>query len=283
MADVFNKNPSAFVNMNDLFPVLNDKIGLTSTQWQKAIENTYYLYNHLGLADVNVGSVETIFTTPGTLANVEVSHREIDVDGKTIDYFDYTFYIPSPKIETSLTTEIVSSPDEIGMTLEQQPIYGEGDKKDIIVGYKFLFNSKIAKQDTALQQVESLPAPTNALAGVFYQYIGETNNKYENGHIYKCVGYYPPIMNSTWTGYWADQSNELSIMPDLAIGFENRIVRYIGETNDKYTYGRFYEWYDTQITGGYSGDFRESKTYATSEDIETAISNAITTTLNTAI
>ena len=142
MADVFNRNPVDFVEMNDLFTVLNDKVGLTSTQWQKAIENTYYLRNHLGLADVNVGSVETIFTEPGKLADVIVSHREVEIDGKTIDYFDYTFYIPSPKIEANLTSQIVEDENEVGMELTQTPIYGTGSLSDHIVGYKFDFLAK---------------------------------------------------------------------------------------------------------------------------------------------
>lgn len=142
MADVFNRNPVDFVELNDLFPVLNDKVGLTSTQWQKAVENTYYLYNHLGLADVNVGSVETIFTEPGNLADVVVSHREVEIDGKTIDYFDYTFYIPSPKIEANLTNQIVEDENEVGMELTQTPIYGTGSLSDHIVGYKFDFLAK---------------------------------------------------------------------------------------------------------------------------------------------
>lgn len=47
MADVFNKNPSDFIDMNDLFPVLNDKVGLTYEQWRIAMENIIYVYNKI--------------------------------------------------------------------------------------------------------------------------------------------------------------------------------------------------------------------------------------------
>ena len=143
MADVFNRNPVDFVEMNDLFPVLNDKVGLTSTQWQKAIENTYYLRNHLGLADVSVGTVNTVFTEPGVLADVELTHREVVVDGKPVDYFDYTFYIPSPKIEATLVNQMVEDENEVGIGLTQTPIYGTGSLSSHIIGYKFDFVSKI--------------------------------------------------------------------------------------------------------------------------------------------
>lgn len=45
MADVFNKNPTDFIDMNNLFPVLNDKVGLTYEQWRIAMENINYVYN----------------------------------------------------------------------------------------------------------------------------------------------------------------------------------------------------------------------------------------------
>lgn len=143
MADVFNKNPSVYVDMNDLFPVLDDKVGLTDEQWRKAIENANYLYNHLGLADVDIGQINTVFTEPGTLSDVVVSHREVTIDDKTIDYFDFTFYIPSPKIETELIGTTTKNVDEVGMSLNTTPIYGTGENADVIVGYKFTFNAKL--------------------------------------------------------------------------------------------------------------------------------------------
>lgn len=142
MADVFNQNPDSFVNMNDLFPVLNDKVGLTSNQWKKAIENAFYLYNNLGLANVLVGNVSTIFTSPGTMSDVTVTHREETLNGKVYDYFDYTFYIPSPKIETSMVQEKVEKIDDVGIFLSQSNIYGTNNLADTIIGYRFDFTNK---------------------------------------------------------------------------------------------------------------------------------------------
>lgn len=46
MADVFNKNPSEYVDMNEFFPILNDKVGLTYEQWRKLVENVNYIKNN---------------------------------------------------------------------------------------------------------------------------------------------------------------------------------------------------------------------------------------------
>lgn len=139
MAEIFNRNPSTFKDFNDLFSVLNNSIGFTSEQLQKLIENTNYLYNHLGLANVDIGNVNTIFTN-GTLSDVEVSHREVSIGGETIDFFDFTFYIPTPKIETEFTSTLTQNINEVGMTLENQPIY---DSQNRVIGYKFIFNTKL--------------------------------------------------------------------------------------------------------------------------------------------
>lgn len=147
MAEIFRRNPDAYVDMNDLFSELSDKVGLTSEQWRKAIENANYLYQHLGLADVEIGRVSTVFTEPATLSDVQVEHREVTVNDKTTDYFDFTFYIPSPKIQATLTSEKTNNAEEVGMTVEQIPIYGSGANSSTIVGYEFKFNAKFLAMD----------------------------------------------------------------------------------------------------------------------------------------
>ena len=53
MADVFNTEPIIFVDQNEQFPVLDDKVGLTYQQFKTLVENTNYLYNNLGLSTVS--------------------------------------------------------------------------------------------------------------------------------------------------------------------------------------------------------------------------------------
>lgn len=142
MANVFNNNPSVFVDMNTLFPVLNDKVGLTSDQWKKAMENANYLYNHLGLADVEVGNITTNFTEPGTLSNVNIVHREVEVAGKMIDYFDFIFNIPTPSISSSATARTVENSEPATASVIQSPILNDDG---VVVGYSFGFNFDIPK------------------------------------------------------------------------------------------------------------------------------------------
>ena len=49
MADVFNKEPISFIDQNEQFPVLNEKVGLTYQQFKTLIENTNYLYKIIGM------------------------------------------------------------------------------------------------------------------------------------------------------------------------------------------------------------------------------------------
>lgn len=147
---IIESNPSVFVNPSELFTILNNKVGLTSEQVKKICENLNYLYNNLGLADIQVGYVNTIFTEPGTLSDVDIFHREEIVEGKTYDFLDFTFKIPSPKIETNLTTELVEN-ENSEMTLESEPIYD----KNRIVGYRFNFNARLFNGGNSGGQVET--------------------------------------------------------------------------------------------------------------------------------
>lgn len=155
MGTVFNNNPGAFIDMNTLFPVLNDKVGLTSDQWKKAMENANYLYNHLGLADVEVGSVSTVFNEPGKLADVVVTHREEKIGDKSTDYFDFTFYVPTPEIRATATATLVNRVDDVGITLTQTPIYTSINNEQVITGYNFEFDAKLLGDDEAKVDVLS--------------------------------------------------------------------------------------------------------------------------------
>ena len=99
MADVFNQNPSDFINMNDLFPVLNDKVGLTYEQWKVAMENINYLYQRLGISNIMAGNISFQQVDPSKNGSVEISTRKNIVNGETVAYLDFAFYIP--KVDTS--------------------------------------------------------------------------------------------------------------------------------------------------------------------------------------
>lgn len=275
MAEVFNINPSAYVDMNDLFPELSDKVGLSSEQWRKAIENANYLYNHLGLSNVEVGNITTKFIEPGTLADIEVTHREVTVNNRTTDYFDFIFYIPSPKINATMTSSLVGSENEVGLNLIQTPIYGIGTNSNVIVGYNFAFDAKLLGGNF-LKQVEIMPEASAEHYGKIVMYTGETQYPYVKGDLYECKSYTSSISGDAFLVYiWVDLNNDLQFMPESTRGYEDRIVRYVGLTNEKYTYGKFYEYKMSEISGSYGGYFAESTIYATTESVENAIQSAI--------
>ena len=60
MADVFDKEPSEYVDMNELFPVLNEKVGLSYEQWRKLVENVNYVKNNStskGVVDLSYSKI----------------------------------------------------------------------------------------------------------------------------------------------------------------------------------------------------------------------------------
>lgn len=117
-----------------------NKIGLTAEQLNIVLHNIRYLKNHLGLADVEMGVIKTVYTEPGTPFDVVITHREESQgDGvNKIDYFDFTFYIAVAKIETEASATISENTNEVKATIENT-------KLSDMTGYKFKFNFTIPR------------------------------------------------------------------------------------------------------------------------------------------
>ena len=186
MADVFNTEPISFVDQNEQFPVLDDKVGLTYQQFKTLVENTNYLYNNLGLSSIEVNSVTTRFPSPGSFSDVIIDQNTIYVDGKPIDQLDFEFSIPTPMISASLTTEIVDESTPTGMTLYTAPIVQNINGSDVTTGYAFQFHAKLpqtpmyylqyVEQDlTAEQQAQAranIGAGTSSFSGNYSDLTG---------------------------------------------------------------------------------------------------------------
>lgn len=91
MADVFNQNPTTYVDLNEMFPVLNEKIGLTYEQWRVAIENCNYLKNNLGVSNVAIGTITTHVVEGEEKTSVNITTREVVIEDKPIVYLDFEF------------------------------------------------------------------------------------------------------------------------------------------------------------------------------------------------
>lgn len=104
MADVFNQNPTEYVDLNTMFPVLNEKVGLTYEQWRKAIENTNFLKNNLGVGDVERGDVKIQVVDDDSLVGLDVTTREVIVERngvqRTVIYLDFDLRIPAGNVQS---------------------------------------------------------------------------------------------------------------------------------------------------------------------------------------
>lgn len=100
----FNNNPSEFVDFNNLFPVLNERVGLTYEQWRKAIENINFVKNNLGVSDIEVGNVNHSIVDDDTLVGVDITTREgiVEKNGvqRTVIYLDFDLRFPAGKVKS---------------------------------------------------------------------------------------------------------------------------------------------------------------------------------------
>ena len=100
----FNNNPTEFVDFNDLFPVLNEKVGLTYEQWRKAIENINFVKANLGVSDVERGNVNISIVEDDALVGLDITTREVVVEKngiqRTVIYIDFDLKVPSGKVKS---------------------------------------------------------------------------------------------------------------------------------------------------------------------------------------
>lgn len=142
------------------------KVGLTAEQFNKVMHNLQYLKNSLGLANVEIGEITTIYTEPGTKFDVDISHREVVYNigvtgnngnalvgsyevGEKIDFFDFTFHVAVAKITTEMQVERVNSDTLSNMELESSALTGEDENK----GYHFKFKAKLPKSGITKEEI----------------------------------------------------------------------------------------------------------------------------------
>ena len=82
MADRFEKNPTIYVDMNNFFPVLNERVGLNYEQVRKIVENSNFLKNYSdilkGESDELKISLEDLESNlESNLENLESSLKEL--------------------------------------------------------------------------------------------------------------------------------------------------------------------------------------------------------------
>lgn len=149
MAD-WNKKPNWTELENIMLEQATRKVGLTAEQFNYVMHNIQYLFNNLGLANIEIGTITTIYTAPGTPFDVDIVHREVVYQegmgttigtyefGDTIDYLDFTFKIAVAKITTSSSATISENEQVVNAVVTPTQL---SDKS----GYNFNFDFTIPR------------------------------------------------------------------------------------------------------------------------------------------
>lgn len=119
MADRFEKNPTIYVDMNDLFPVINERVGLNYEQVRAMIENSNYLKTHL-VSGVAVGNTDVFIVDNIEDKKLEVTAREETVNGQKVTYLDFALYIPAGQVKSvnGKTGEVVLTAEDLGIEID---------------------------------------------------------------------------------------------------------------------------------------------------------------------
>ena len=225
MADVFNKDPIAFVDQNEQFPILDETIGLTYEQWRTLVENTNFLYNNLGLSSIEIGSVTTRYPSPGSFSDVVIEHEKGEINGSKTDNLNFLFNIPTPRISATLTSEIVDDKTQPIMTLNTAPIRETIGTNRVVTGYEFEFHAKLPQTPM-----------------YYLMYTPQTLTKAEKEQARENIG----AGTSDFSGLYADLVNKPTKLSDFENDLEFITIEQVPETDlsDYYTKTQTYNRYE---------------------------------------
>lgn len=209
--DRFNLTPASFIDLNDLFPVLNEKVGLSAEQFRVVVENINWNRNHLSQADIQVGTINVTYAAPGTPFDVKVTHRgEYDDHNCLIaDILDFDFTMAVADIDATASA-----------TLNENAEDGASAKVDVVAkedktGFDFNFTFAI-------------PRGIQGVQGVSFRNRGNynENSTYVNNETYiDYVHYegnvYCPNVAETTAGTLPTDTNEWTLMMRRGYGISN--------------------------------------------------------------
>lgn len=140
MTNSFDESPASFRNLNELFPVLNEKVGLSADQFRAVVENIIWNNNHLSQANILVGKTYVDYAPPGTDFSVDIRHRKTydDHECVTEDIWDFYFTIAVAKLTTTASAVIAEDTNIVKADVVPSPLE-DGS------GYNFDFNFTIPR------------------------------------------------------------------------------------------------------------------------------------------
>lgn len=209
MANSFDERPASFRNLNDLFPILNEKVGLSADQFRAVVENIYWTYNHLSLANIVVGTIKVTYAEPGAPFDVKVIHRGTYDEHECLieDILDFEFTIAVAKITTKATA-ILAEDGSIKAEVNATPL---GDN----TGYNFDFTFTI-------------PRGLQGIQGRSFRNRGNYNETTEYEHNTNYIDFvhyegnvYCPNVEKTTPGAIPGESAEWTLMMRRGYGISN--------------------------------------------------------------
>lgn len=210
MAKSFDESPASFRNLNDLFPILNEKVGLSSDQFRVVVENIIWNYNHLSQANIIVGETYVEYTPPGTGFSVDIKHRKTvdEHECVTEDIWDFYFKVSVARITTSINAVIAQETNEIKADVISTPL-------DDGTGYNFDFNFTIPRGLQGIQG-KSFRNRGNYNETAEYEYnINYIDFVHYEGNVY-C-----PNVEKTTPGAIPGESAEWTLMMRRGYGISN--------------------------------------------------------------
>ena len=202
----------AFTELESIFAEqTTKKVGLTAEQLNIVLHNIRYLKNHLGLADIEVGTIKTTYTAPGTPFDVIITHREESQgDGiNKVDYLDFEFKIAVTEIQATATAEL-SEDDTNTASVELT-----STQLDSLKGYKFDFKFIIPR---GIQGIKGVSFRNRANYSETEVYV---NNETFIDFVHYQGNTYCPIVEETTAGVLPTDTTEWTIMMQRGCGISN--------------------------------------------------------------
>lgn len=210
MANSFDERPASFRNLNDLFPILNEKVGLSADQFRAVVENIYWTYNHLSLANIVVGTIKVTYAEPGAPFDVKVIHRGTYDEHECLieDILDFEFTIAVARMTTNATAILAEDTESIKAEVVATPL---GDN----TGYDFNFTFTIPRGLQGIQG-RSFRNRGNYNETAEYEYnINYIDFVHYEGNVY-C-----PNVEKTTPGAIPGESAEWTLMMRRGYGISN--------------------------------------------------------------
>ena len=150
-----------------------------------------------------------------------------------------------PSMPTPTQDWATGTPFEYTGTTTNDYVHGYFYECKLVDGSYTWVNVKVQDGDTI--QVAVMPTASADYVGKTLQFTGATTQDYKQGYFYRCV-------NNNGTYSWVNQpvqdgeAIQYSTMPTASSTWVNKVVQFIGTTDNFYTNGYFYKCVDDNGT-----------------------------------